>query len=68
MQVLEYAPMASQSNEQMVVLKPVYSDPVFLYLSVNDLQDEEQDSVLFYVYTMGKRRLLLWGTYNKETH
>lgn len=41
--------------------------PYNLFLNSTQLLDTDQNLVYFFIYTIGSKKISLWGTYNKET-
>ena len=48
------------------VVTPLTS-PYNLFLNVKQISDPESELVYFYVYSFGKKKVILWGVYVKNT-
>lgn len=44
------------------------SAPFNVFVRQDDLMDDDNNYVYFYAYSIGDRRIVLWGVYNKETN
>ena len=52
--------------QNYVGLVSYLEDPFNLFLRLNELEDEEADLVYFFIYSIGKKKIMIWGTYSKS--
>jgi hypothetical protein len=53
-------------NEYVDVIVPL-DDPQNLFLNLNNIMDPDSKDVYFFSYSMGKRKVVMWGYYNKNS-
>lgn len=56
----------TRQMENYLGLVSYLTDPFNLFLRVADLENEDVDLVYFFVYSLGKKKIMLWGTYSKS--
>jgi hypothetical protein len=54
--------------ENYVGLVSYLTDPFNLFLRLEDLENKDIDLVYFFVYSIGKKKIMLWGTYSKDNN
>lgn len=55
-----------QEDLNIGVIKPLIY-PYNLFLNLKQLEDHNMEFVYFFVYTIGAKRIILWGVYDKST-
>jgi len=53
-------------NEYVDVIVPL-DDPQNLFLNLNNIMDPDSKDIYFFSYSMGKRKVVMWGYYNKNS-
>lgn len=70
MQSLIYAtvedPTTQQRSENVGLVQPLES-PFNLFLNLNQLRDPYTENVSFFIYSIGARKIIMWGVWNKST-
>lgn len=59
-------PLTRQITENIGIVQPLES-PFNLFLNLNQLTDPYQETVDFFIYSIGAQKIILWGQYNKTT-
>ncbi len=56
----------SENLDDFIGLVRPATDPYNVFLQLNSLIDEKSNIVYFFVYSMGKKKIVLWGVYLKN--
>lgn len=56
----------SAQQENFLGLVSSLSDPFNLFLRLNELENPDVDLVYFFVYSLGRKKIMIWGTYSKS--